>query len=316
MRRVLLALPLLLAACSSPSTEPAPRDFAAYPAIVELPAPSVLYALSDVHGGYDRLVTLLEANQIIAASPASPDAVRWAAGGAVLVVVGDLIDKGPDGLLVIEALRVLEVDAEAQGGRVVVLAGNHEAEFFVDPLNDKADADDGIDVELRAAGIDPAALAGGEDARGAWLRQRPLGARVGAWFFAHAGNTKGRSVSELSQILEGALTAEGYAGAEITGSDSILEARDWYADDDTLGARYAAALGAEHIVFGHDPDALGASGKIALGQGGTLLRVDCGMSPDIDDSRGEILQVLQDAGKDVAWALDPEGQRRVLWSAP
>jgi hypothetical protein len=327
MRRLVLAFPLLLAACSSPSTTsststassispPGGRDFSAYPAVVDLPAPSAIYAVSDVHGGYGRLVALLAANQIIAASPASPDAARWAAGDAVLVVVGDLIDKGPEGLEVIDALRALTVDAEAKGGHVVVLLGNHEAEFFVDPHNPKAEGSDGIDVELHADGIDPAALASGADARGAWLAQRPLGARVGAWFFAHAGNTKGRSLSELSQALEGALVTEGFAGAEISGADSIVEARDWYADDDTLGARYAAALGVEHIVFGHDPHALGVDGKIALGQGGTLLRVDCGMSPDVDYGRGELLQVVQEAGKDVARALDAQAKHRALWSAP
>src|SRR5262249_49054536 len=101
------------------------------PVLVQLSAPAITYAVSDIHGGYDRLVSLLAQNQVIQAVPASPAEVRWAAGGAALVVLGDLIDKGPQGVEVIDVLRALEADAASHGGAVVVLIGNHEAEFFV-----------------------------------------------------------------------------------------------------------------------------------------------------------------------------------------
>jgi hypothetical protein len=316
MRALRGLLPALLAltACGRSAQAPAPRDFAAHPAVADVPAPDVLYAVSDVHGGYDRLMKLLVLHQVVAAVPASPDAARWAGGAAVLVVVGDLIDKGPQGLEVIEALRALEADAAGQGGRVVVLVGNHEAEFLVDPGNSKADGDDGIDAELRADGLDPEALAAGVDPRGAWLRERPLAARVGAWFFAHAGNSKGRSLAELERALEAALAGGGYAADEITGSDSLLEARDWYAGDDGLGARYAAALGAKHLVFGHDPHALGPDGAIATAQGGALFRVDCGMSPGVDYSEGALLRVTRAGGQETAEALSAQGSTATLWT--
>src|SRR5262249_10912262 len=147
-----------------------------------------------------------------------------------------------------------------------------------------------------------------------WLRERPFAARVGAWFFAHAGNTKGRSLPDLERALEAALDGDGYADDEITGGDSLLEARDWYTGDDGIGARYAAALGAKHIVFGHDPHALGPEGSIALAQGGALFRIDCGMSPDVDYSEGALLRITRAGGQETAEALSADGSTSTLWT--
>src|SRR5262249_26234507 len=154
--------------------------------------------------------------------------------------------------------------------------------------NDKATKDNGVDQEIRARGLSPVGVANGSDPRGVWLRDRPFGARVGAWFFAHAGNTKGRTIAQLEQALRAGVLAHDYDDREVIGSDSILEARGWYNGDAATASRYASAVGAKHIVFGHQPDALGPRGEIAIGFGGALFRIDCGMSPDVDDSHGRM----------------------------
>lgn len=292
----------------------APRDWSAHPAIVELdPSSPVVYALSDVHGGYDRMVALLLAHHIIANAPSDPEAAQWSAGAAVLVVTGDLMDKGPAPLEALDLLRTLEPQAKAANGRVIFTLGNHEAEFLDDPENDKATKADGVDREIRARGLSPVDIANGSDSRGVWLRDRPFGARVGAWFFAHAGNTKGRSVQELEQALRVGILAHDYDDTEVIGGDSILESRGWYNADPQTASRNASALGARHVVFGHQPDALGPRGEIAVGFGGTLFRIDCGMSPNVDDSRGRMLRVRRDGDEDVAESLDPNGSAREIW---
>ena len=126
------------------------RDWAASPAIVQLARPAALFAVSDVHGGYARLAALLARHGILASMPATPDAARWGAGDSDLVVVGDMIDKGPQALEVVDLLRALQIDAASSGGHVVVTLGNHEGEFLVDPLNSKATAADGVDPEITA----------------------------------------------------------------------------------------------------------------------------------------------------------------------
>ena len=293
MRRYSLFLLGLLVGCrdsSSYAIATGPRDWATHPAVATLDAPVDLYAASDIHGGYDRFVALLAANHLVAAMPATPDAVQWAGGAATLVIVGDLFDKGPQGLEVVDLLRALETSAHDQGGAVVVTLGNHEAEFFADPMSSKAEADDGIDKELATESIDPIAVASGADPRGAWLRERPFAAKIGAWFFAHAGDTHGRTLADLSTALQAGYDANDFRDPEFAADDSILEARDWYEDPAVVMAA-TAALGADHIAFGHDPNALGARGAIASAQSGALVRIDCGMSPDVDDSHGMLLHV-------------------------
>jgi hypothetical protein len=326
--RTKLAAPLaflLLAQCGGSSDAPATegdagskdgRDFARYPTVLDLAAVPTLYAVSDIHGGYGRLITLLSQNGVIAREPAAPEAVEWAAGGAALVVAGDLFNKGPQGLQVLALVQALTLRAAEAGGRVIFLMGNHEAEFLADPENDKASAIDGVDQEIRTLGLTPAQVASEMDARGAWLRQQPFALRMGGWFFCHAGDTQGRSMAELEATLQKALRQNSYRDVEIIGDDSILESREWYTDHPNRPAKYAAALGVKHIVFGHQPDGLGPAGAIASGYSGALFRIDCGMSPQIDDSKGCLLRVKHSAGEDVAESLDQKGRVTELWRGP
>jgi hypothetical protein len=322
MRRSILAL-LVVAVIGCKSHERVryavvspPRDWAAHPAVAEMEAPATLYALSDVHGGYDRMLDLLVAQHVIAERPATPADARWNVGNAVFVITGDVMDKGPAPLEAFDLLRALEPRAEAAGGRVVFTLGDHEAEFLDDPENDKATKDDGVDPELRARGLTPVGVASGSDERGQWLRDRPFAARVGTWFFAHAGNTHGRTIADLNRVLRDGITKNDYAAAEAIGDDSILESRGWYSTNDTTAATYAAAVGARHIVFGHQPDALGPRGEIAVAFGGALFRIDCGMSPNVDDSHGKLLRIHHEGDADIAESLAADGSAHEIWRGP
>src|SRR6266478_2431219 len=144
-----------------------PRDSSAHPAVQELASiPGDLYAISDVHGGYDRMVALLTKHSLIATAPAAPGEAAWAGGNATLIVVGDMIDKGPESLEVIDFLIALQRSATGAGGQIVVTLGNHEAEFLYDPANDRAEKSDGVRTEMEKQGIDPIAIASGANARG------------------------------------------------------------------------------------------------------------------------------------------------------
>lgn len=311
----------VLVACASSTKGGHPRDpegvtppptaIAGAVIDVDVTKPRVVYALSDVHGGYDRLAALLAGAGVIAPAPARPEAVTWTAGDAVLVVAGDLFDKGPQGLEVIDALRALEGGAVTAGGRVVVLLGNHEAEFFVNPTNEKADGSDGIDRQLEALGIDPYRFLA-DDPRGTWLQSRPFGARVGRWFFSHGGSTHARTLSALDAALRADLSAHPtFDGPELVGDGSILEERAWY-DDLTVAPASARALGVSHLVFGHDPNALGARGTIAVAQQALLFRIDCGMSPVVNDSEGCVLRIRHEGVVQIAEELRATGEVREL----
>jgi hypothetical protein len=301
-------------ACGSglPPPRPWTRDLGRAPIVVTADAVDTIYAVSDVHGGYERLVALLARHGVLASAPAVPDAAVWAAGPATLVIVGDVIDKGPQPIEVIDLLRTLEPQARAAGGRVVMTLGNHEAEWLAAPDNDKASKSNGIDHELRAMGLDPDVASTTDDPRGRWLGDRPFAARIGSWFFAHAGSTSGATIDSLSAAIAQVLPTNGFADASIIGDGSILEARDWWSDPSVVSSDLAA-VGAKHFVVGHDPHALGPDGSIAVGQAGAIFRIDCGMSPDVDYGSGQLLRIRHTATEDVAEALGSDGSVTEIW---
>lgn len=246
--------------------------------IAEIDEATEVYALSDVHGGYEQLGRLLESSGLITGFSTN-DAAKWVKPGVILVVAGDLIDKGADSLAVIDLLMSLETSSKDVGSRVVVTMGNHEAEFLDDPLNDKALAvsDDGvgISVQLQAKHIDPKSVSSGTDLRGAWLRKLPFAVRIKKWFFSHGGNTEGDTMEELRTRLQKGFEKDGFGSKHITGKDSILEAQQWY--EKGKGKDYAKKLGVKHLVFGHDPGALDDRGRILAAQDDSLIKVNVNM---------------------------------------
>ena len=310
------------------------RDWNKCPAVVEMARADDLYAVGDVHGDYDRLVTLLSAAKIIARPPDRPDSPKWSAGRAVLVCTGDLIDKWKDSLKVIAFFRALQAEAGKAGGRVVVTMGNHEAEFLADPEAAKAHE---FRDELAGKGLDFHKVADGQDAQGigAYLRSLPLAARVGEWFFAHAGNTQGRTVRQLDAALRAGVDADGFGSPILSDADSLLEARlhtiPWWereADHDHPDQSrkrlqgLVKALGVKHLVMGHQPGNVQFSDGDSRKQGeafskfdGLIFLIDCGMSRGIGGtgsgySTGAVLHIEHDT----ATALFADGSSKVLWA--
>ena len=78
-------------------------------------------AIADVHGAYEAMVATLQNVGIV------DDALNWSGGNARLVIVGDLLDRGPRSRDAMDLLIRLEGEAQAAGGYVHVLIGNHES---------------------------------------------------------------------------------------------------------------------------------------------------------------------------------------------
>jgi Calcineurin-like phosphoesterase len=297
------------------------RNWVTHPAIVEVDDADEVYALSDVHGHYEAFAELLANNGLIASAPANPKDAKWSGGKAILVITGDLIDKGPNSIEAIDLARTIQTGAARAGGRVIVTMGNHEAEFLKDPENDKATSTGqdktGIDAELKDLGIKPKSLVAGTDPgdRGQWLAGLPFAARVKKWFFAHGGNTSRMTVDRLADKLKNSIDHNGFRDKDITGDDSILEAQKWYGhpDDDNAGTKEADALGVNHIVFGHDPGALDDHGDIHVSKNGVLVKIDTemGMHNGSGIGRAFLLHITT-RGKDTAESLDESGKARSL----
>lgn len=308
---------------------PPARDWAMYPAVLQVDSGVDVFALGDVHGDYDTAAKLLAAAKIIAAVPANPTSVTWTAGTSILVCTGDLIDKYTQNLALLDFMMALRGAAAAAGGQVIVTMGNHEAEFLADPtiFNTKAAA---FVAELQAAGIAPEDVGAAKNAYGVFLRSLPFAARVRDWFFSHAGNTAGRSMAKLIQDLQDGVDAYGFSAPVLASTDSILEARlssapPWWElpgqDPETVLGTYSMALGVAHIVVGHQP------GKVSFSDGtsrnadamfqkfGRIFLIDVGMSRGVDASGGPLLKIHKDPATSTTTAtmMDAAGGSTLLW---
>lgn len=85
---------------------------------------SPLYVVADVHGHRSELRDALSGAGLIGR------AGGWSGGTARLWLLGDYVDRGPDGVGVIDDIRRLAPAAAAAGGEVRALLGNHEAQLL------------------------------------------------------------------------------------------------------------------------------------------------------------------------------------------
>ncbi|MDH3622097.1 MAG: metallophosphoesterase [Gammaproteobacteria bacterium] len=85
-------------------------------------------AIADVHGAYEAMVETLGNVDIL------NDELGWAGGESHLVIVGDLLDRGPRSRDALDLLMRIESEAETAGGKVHVLIGNHESMNMIGDL--------------------------------------------------------------------------------------------------------------------------------------------------------------------------------------
>ena len=79
-----------------------------------------IVVVGDLHGEYENFVKILKGTGVVDKD------LHWTAGNAHLVQTGDIMDRGDDARKIFDLLIRLEKEAEAAGGMVHVLLGNHE----------------------------------------------------------------------------------------------------------------------------------------------------------------------------------------------
>ncbi len=89
--------------------------------LVPIPVPGRLVLVGDLHGDLDV------ARRALKLAGATDERGKWTGGNQVLVLLGDLLDRGEQERALLDWVSELEVAAPAAGGRLVVLLGNHEA---------------------------------------------------------------------------------------------------------------------------------------------------------------------------------------------
>lgn len=228
-----------------------------------------VFVLGDTHGELDTLTHVLRAAGVL------DERLRWAAGSAHLVVLGDVTDRGADVTPALWLLYRLEREAAAAGGGLHMLLGNHELMVMMGDLRYVGHRELAI---ARMHGVTYDRLF---DPRysvlGRWLASRPALLRIEDVLFAHGGVAPEyldytlQSVDDTLAAFTGEelfyrwadtawvapLDSAGIArrSAFFWGPNSLFWHRG-YAQADTLGAALDAVLDhfdSELLVVGHTP---------------------------------------------------------------
>ncbi|WP_016746535.1 metallophosphoesterase [Rhizorhabdus wittichii] len=185
----------------------------------------LVYAIGDIHGSYLLLRDLL--------ARIAADAAATARGRRpIIILLGDLIDRGPHSAQVVEAATWLQ---RHHGFETRLLMGNHERAMIAF-IDHPAEAGEwllfGGDATLRCYGVEPPALGAPVRAliaaRDALLQRMPAAhllclqqalpmLTLGDYAFVHAGIRPGRPITEQEE--EDVL----WIGAEFTASTERFE---------------------------------------------------------------------------------------------
>ena len=287
---VILAIAALIG-CGAPAATPEELEAAAK----LVPQPDRIVAIGDLHADLDNAIAVL------ALAGVTDSKGHWTGGETVLVQTGDLTDRGPDSKAILELMRTLATEAEAAGGRVVSLIGNHEVMNiqgdwrYVDPKD--VDAYGGVYERKEAFSLD------GPD--GAWIAQADVVARVGDAIFVHGGVTE-----EFAKLgVDGINTAaraemrSAPTSAGVLGQTGPLWYRGFVEDPEPVACtglrKSLATLEARRMVVGHTTR---RDGRIEERCAGMLLVIDIGIA----DHYGANLGAVEIVGGD-AKAIYPSG---------
>jgi len=194
-----------------------------------------LYVVSDVHGYHDDLVRGLDQAGF--------------GGDDELWILGDLLDRGPDGIGVVNLVMSMQQEAP---DRVHVLMGNHEIlalgryRFPRSKFADSWVVNGGKRRDQR----------GLTDEHAEWLASLPLLGRLGDFLLMHSDTTEylvwGASIEEVNATVREALADPDDLEAHWDVWARLTSRYDFAGSDGAdVAQRVLSAYGGEVIVHGH-----------------------------------------------------------------
>jgi hypothetical protein len=213
-----------------------------------------IFLVGDVHGEHGKLLHVLRRAGLLGMNN------TWTGRNSILCFTGDYVDRGPDGIAVIEFVRRLERQARAAGGEVRSLLGNHDVlllaahRFGSCPAPDLAATFYEIWEDNGGRTSDLTRLTAEHVA---WLTSRPAMTLLGERLVVHADSTLyaayGRSVAAVNRAFSSVLATD--SPEEWTRMLVEMSRRNEFAG--RKGAARAIALlgrfGGRQIIHGHTP---------------------------------------------------------------
>ncbi|MFC3502765.1 metallophosphoesterase [Micromonospora krabiensis] len=218
---------------------------------------SPLYVVADVHGHRSELRDALRDEGLV------DRAGQWSAGGARLWLLGDYVDRGPDGIGVIDDVRQLAASAAVAGGEVRALLGNHEVQLLAAHRFGTApvpgwDEPGGFRGGWARFGGREGDLRRLAPQHVAWIMGLPAVAVVDGYLLVHSDTTRylefGASVGAVNAAVAAALTSSDSVRwlefcARMSDRGAFREAESARPDDAV--SAMLRALGGDVLVHGH-----------------------------------------------------------------
>lgn len=214
-----------------------------------------LHVVGDIHGHLAELRRLLRAGSIV------DERDEWLAAQDTLVFVGDMVDRGSDGIGIIELVMHLQAAARRHGGAVHAVLGNHEVQFLA--AHRLGNAPRGADVAHTFFGdwhrwggvltdlerLQPQHLS--------WLLALPTMVRVGDALLVHADATfypeYGRTIDDVNAKVTAVLESDEPGRWDQLQRDMVGK----HAFEGDSGGRFLERVleqfGARRLIHGHSP---------------------------------------------------------------
>ncbi len=160
-------------------------------------------AISDIHGRYDVLVKLLSEHNVIDKD------FNWNYADGHLIILGDILDRGPQVTESLWLIFRLEQQAKLHGGKVHVLLGNHELMVLNDDfryIHEKYIKSSQLMFTTYSG------LFSEETLFGKWLRQKPIIVTINDIVFVHAGISTDFIIQGFTREKTNKLFAENIVG--------------------------------------------------------------------------------------------------------
>ena len=213
-----------------------------------------IYVIGDIHGYLRVLHKLLCEAHLI------DKAHHWIGGSATLWFLGDLVDRGPDSVAVLDFVMALQQEAREAGGSVNSLLGNHE--LLMVAAHQFGRQSIGLHSNFAARWRHNGGVKGDltklREEHISWLKERPAMALVENALLIHADATfytrYGHSVSEVNETFKNLLAHSNMlAWEELIETSSM---RGVFIDQSSgyeFIERFTQIFGGERIIHGHSP---------------------------------------------------------------
>jgi hypothetical protein len=208
------------------------------------------------------LVAFLRNNGVI------DERLAWSLGRGHLVVLGDMLDRGPNHVEILWLFYKLEAEALRAGGGVHVVLGNHEAMVMRDDLRY---LNPRYPRTASAMGVRTyAELLSAETVLGQWLRTKPAVLKINDMLFLHGGVSsglidRGLDIDAVNAIVRDALQASPQSAEQtfVLGREGPLWYRGYFPDEARESGHTIATsedvnavlqhFGVSRLFVGHTP---------------------------------------------------------------